>query len=102
MWYCPHCSAENEDTDNICWKCKKDPLSPMAEPIIKVKERSKDEPISCPCCGSTQIVANKKGFSVTNALVGGVLLGGVGLLGGFVGSGNIKLTCLKCGYKWNI
>ncbi len=56
-----------------------------------------EELIKCPYCGSTQIVANKKGFSVGKAAVGGILLGGVGLLAGAIGNNNIVITCLKCG-----
>ena len=59
-----------------------------------------DEPIRCPRCRSTQITANKKGFGVGKGIAGGILLGPVGLLGGFLGSGKVKITCLKCGYTW--
>lgn len=58
------------------------------------KIKTKDEDIvCCPKCGSTQITANKKGFSVGKA----ILLGGVG---GFIGKNKIEITCLKCGYRW--
>ena len=56
--------------------------------------------IKCPRCGSTQLTANKKGFGLGKALVGGFLLGGVGLVGGFVGSGKVQITCLSCGKTW--
>jgi hypothetical protein len=56
--------------------------------------------ISCPKCNSTQITANKKGFGVGKAIAGAVVTGGVGLLAGFMGSGNIKITCLNCGHSW--
>ncbi|ABK60959.1 hypothetical protein [Clostridium novyi] len=60
----------------------------------KVKPKSKDEDVvCCPKCGSTQITANKRGFSIGKAL----LLGGVG---GFIGKDKIEITCLKCGYRW--
>ncbi|EPY2274500.1 hypothetical protein ACXAUS_003399 [Clostridium sporogenes] len=52
-----------------------------------------DDVVCCPKCGSTQITANKKGFSVGKA----VLLGGIG---GFIGKNKIEITCLKCGYSW--
>lgn len=54
----------------------------------------------CPKCGSTNIHADKKGFSVNKSLVGGLLVGGVGLLGGAIGSNKIRLTCLDCGYEF--
>jgi tellurium resistance protein TerD len=60
---------------------------------------SSDE-VKCPKCGSTQISADKKGFGLAKAVGGGVLLGPVGLLGGFVGSKKVMVTCLKCGHQW--
>lgn len=59
-----------------------------------------DDPITCPKCGSAQLTANKKGFGLGKAVVGGVLISAPGLLAGFIGSGKIKITCLKCGYAW--
>lgn len=59
-----------------------------------------DDKLYCPNCGSSQLVANKKGFGAGKALTGAVLTGGIGLLAGFVGSGKVKVTCLRCGRKW--
>lgn len=59
-----------------------------------------EEPIRCPVCDSTQLTANQKGFSLGKSIGGGLLLGPVGLLGGFIGSNKVVITCLKCGYKW--
>ena len=59
-----------------------------------------EDPLRCPYCGSTYITANKKGFGLGKALVGGFLTGGVGLLAGFIGSGKVKCNCLKCGQEW--
>lgn len=56
--------------------------------------------IRCPKCGSNQITANKKGFSGTKAVVGGLLTGGVGLLAGTIGSNKVKITCLACGKEF--
>lgn len=53
--------------------------------------------VKCPKCKSTQVSANKKGFSGTKAVAGAVLTGGVGLLAGTIGSNNIIITCLSCG-----
>lgn len=53
--------------------------------------------IKCPKCGSTQLTANKKGFSGSKAIVGGLLTGGIGLFAGFHGSNKIQITCLSCG-----
>ena len=59
-----------------------------------------EEPVRCPRCRSTQLSANKKGFGLGKAAAGGLLLGPVGLLGGFLGRSKVKITCLKCGYTW--
>lgn len=61
---------------------------------------NQEDKLYCPNCGSSQLVANKKGFGTGKALTGAVLTGGIGLLAGFIGSGKVKVTCLKCGCKW--
>ena len=55
----------------------------------------------CPRCASTNVTAQRKGFGLGKAVAGGVLLGPIGLLGGFVGSAGIRLTCLSCGHSWS-
>ena len=65
-------------------------------------QSQEEQPIKCPRCGSTQLHAGDKGFSVGKAVTGGLLFGGIGLLGGFIGSKKIVITCLKCGYKWQV
>lgn len=57
--------------------------------------------IQCPKCKSSQISAQKRGFSAGKAVAGAVVTGGVGLLAGFHGSSNIDVFCLACGHKWN-
>ncbi len=59
-----------------------------------------ENPIKCPKCGSAQLTANKQGFGPGKAAIGGVLTGRIGLLAGFIGSGKVKITCLKCGHAW--
>lgn len=59
-----------------------------------------DDTVKCHNCGSTQLTACKKGFGLVNAGAGAILFGPVGLLAGFVGSGQIIITCLKCGNSW--
>jgi len=58
-----------------------------------------EKPLKC-SCGSTQLTADKKGFGLGKAAIGGIAFGPIGLLGGFLGSGKIKVTCLKCGRSW--
>ncbi len=49
--------------------------------------------VYCPKCLSTQITAQKRGFSVGQAIT-------FGTLAGMVGSNKIVLTCMKCGHKF--
>ena len=44
-----------------------------------------DSEIHCPKCGSTQVHADQRGWSIAT---------------GFIGSGKVVLTCLKCGYRF--
>lgn len=57
-------------------------------------------PIRCPICKSTQLTANKKGFSAGTALGAAFFTGGIGLLAGAIGSGKIRITCLSCGHRF--
>jgi DNA-directed RNA polymerase subunit RPC12/RpoP len=56
--------------------------------------------IKCPQCGSTQLSADKKGFSGKKAVAGAVLTGGIGVLAGTIGSNKILLSCLSCGKQF--
>ena len=60
-----------------------------------------DQGMVCPRCHSTQVTAGKKGFGIGKALVGGVLLGPVGILAGFIGSKNMEFACLSCKERWS-
>lgn len=52
---------------------------------IKQKTCEDIHKITCPKCGSTDIAEGTKGFS---------------LVTGFIGSGNFRYVCKKCGNKW--
>lgn len=56
--------------------------------------------MNCPKCGSSNIHADKKGYSIKKGLIGGILVGGYGLLAGLTGSNKIRLTCLDCGFQF--
>jgi hypothetical protein len=70
---------------------------PVAAPSVAEKS---DEHVCCSKCGSKDLSAQRKGFGAVKAVAGAVLLGGLGLLGGFVGSRDVIVTCLKCGNQW--
>ena len=93
--YCSMCGEKLVGA--FCGNCGTK-ISVSSQPV-SLKEK-KEEQIKCPYCGSTQLTANKKGFGLGKAAVGGLLTGGIGLLGGFIGSGKVKITCLKCGNSW--
>lgn len=59
-----------------------------------------DGQIRCPKCGSAQISADQKGFSVGKAVAGAVVAGGIGLAAGGIGSKKVIITCLKCGHQF--
>lgn len=59
------------------------------------------EHLMCPRCGSTNIRTGEKGFGLGKAAIGGLILGPIGLLGGFLGKNQLKLTCLSCGRAWS-
>ena len=102
---CPHCHKFFTLMDRTaCPYCFGDLLAPAPPSSMVHQEsttlRSSGNAFACPKCGSTNLTGDKKGFGLGKALVGGVLLGGVGLLGGFVGSRKITVTCMQCGHAW--
>jgi stress response protein SCP2/tellurite resistance protein len=59
------------------------------------------EDVRCPRCSSTNVRTGQKGFGLGKAAVGGLILGPVGLLGGFIGKNQLKITCNGCGHSWS-
>lgn len=49
------------------------------------KQQSEQSKVRCPKCGSTNITAGQRGYS---------------MLTGFIGSGKTVNRCANCGYKW--
>lgn len=121
---CPTCNAPLEDTNMSYEEFSNIPQPSREQLFMEAMRKLKDtdpvkyeiamekykqkmtaeqkdkEMLHCPKCNSTQLSANKKGFSLGGAALGGILLGDLGLLGGFVGSDKVEITCMKCGHKW--
>lgn len=66
----------------------------------RIKQMDREGIAYCPKCHSTSLSADKKGFGVGKAVIGASLLGPLGLTAGNIGSGKIKVTCLKCGHQF--
>ncbi|MCM3567987.1 TerD family protein [Neobacillus mesonae] len=60
-----------------------------------------EDEITCPSCHSANVRTGKKGFGLGKAAIGGLILGPVGLLGGFIGQNQLKFTCNNCGSTWS-
>ena len=56
--------------------------------------------IKCPMCNSMSFRVTEKGFQMSQAAAGAILLGPVGLIAGMSGHKDIQFTCLKCNHKW--
>lgn len=103
---CSECGKQISDKASSCPSCgnpiaKSTITYPTSRPISTISTTSEENLLHCPKCNSTQLSTNKKGFSGGKALTGAVLTGGIGLLAGTIGSGNVVITCLKCGHKYN-
>lgn len=57
----------------------------------------------CPVCGNTEdFTPIKKGYDLGNGFLGGIIFGNMGWLAGFLGSGDVKLVCNRCGNEIEI
>ncbi len=88
---------EEKKRDDAEKKLKKE----ADDKLLLEAKNSTDGRIRCPKCGSDQITANQKWYSAGKAVAWAVLTGWIGLLGWFIGSKKVKITCLRCGNVWN-
>lgn len=104
MWNCKNCGTALDDSMNQCPACGYNCITDSSENVTNYSNDFTstvvdDDKLYCPVCGSTHLNADKKGFGAGKAIAGAALTGGIGLLAGFIGSGKVKITCLKCGAK---
>lgn len=99
---CSECGKEVSDKAASCPNCgnpiNNNPIK--KDVVVNTTSTTNEDLLKCPKCSSTQLTSNKKGFSGGKAVAGAVLTGGIGLLAGTIGSGNVEITCLKCGTKF--
>jgi len=98
---CPECGKEVSDKAASCPGCG----APQAvvvsqEPAEAQPPVEKEEKMLCPKCYSSELTSDKKGFSAGKALVGGLLVGPVGLIGGALGAKKLVIYCVACGHKF--
>ena len=69
---------------------------------LMLQREQYDRMLKCPRCGSTSLSGNKKGYGIGKGVIGAAVLGPFGLVAGNIGSGKVKVTCMKCGYKFGV
>lgn len=75
---CPECQKDISDKAPQCPHC--------GCPASQWSDAPEEEAVVCPKCGSHQITAGQRGWTVTT---------------GLLGSSETYITCLKCGFKWS-
>ena len=74
-----------KEKDPIEYQLKMSQFKTQVQQQESIKNQQEKNQVHCPKCGSTNITAGQRGYS---------------LLTGFIGSGNTVNRCAKCGYKW--
>lgn len=67
-------------------------INELRKRMWKHELKTDGSPIQCPKCNSTQLTSNQKWFSVWNALA-------LGVVGWFIGSKKIVISCMNCGHS---
>ena len=99
---CTECGKDVSSKAKSCPNCG-NPINqtPVFDSIDELFPPIDDKnSLKCPKCNNSQWTSNKKGFSGGKAAAGVILTGGIGLLAGTIGSGDVIITCLKCGNKF--
>ena len=99
---CPECGGKVSDKAKACIHCgypiNNDTLSPDNDLDKVLRELGfddmekieqgvdGDEKLICPLCGSSLVHSGARGYKFVS---------------GWLGSGKVKITCLKCGHTWD-
>lgn len=79
--------AKRADDELYAMLLGEDANKPTPQPTPRTTyDTKKDDAVRCPKCGSTQIHSGARGHSIVS---------------GWLGSGKVMITCLKCGHKWD-
>ena len=76
-----------KEKDIIEYELKMSQFRNQSKQAEQIQSQSKptEKQLTCPQCGSTDITSGTRGFTLTT---------------GFIGSGNHRNVCKKCGFKW--
>jgi tellurium resistance protein TerD len=97
---CQNCYQILANNENKQIQAYAEGLTEVKTEAVPRQTETQEQKISCPKCGSTQIMAGKKGVDVGKVFQRAVLWGDLGLLFGFGSSNKIMITCLNCGHQW--
>lgn len=67
----------------------------------KRQELRQSGELYCPRCLSTNVMVDKKGFSVGKAIIGAIIWLPL-VIFGMVGRNKLRCTCLACGNKFKV
>jgi stress response protein SCP2/tellurite resistance protein len=98
--YDPYQQSQNNRFPNQQNQMNQPPVS-QTYPTSNANRPNGSDEMICPRCHSTNIRSGQKGFGIGKAAIGGLILGPVGLLGGFIGKNQLKFTCNSCGNSWS-
>jgi stress response protein SCP2/tellurite resistance protein len=98
--YDPYQQSQNNRFPNQQNQMNQPPVS-QKYPTSNANRPNGNDEMICPRCHSTNIRSGQKGFGIGKAAIGGLILGPVGLLGGFIGKNQLKFTCNSCGNSWS-
>ncbi len=90
---CAKCGTEVPDDQPCCPNCG-------GNGHASAWQDRRENPVRCPSCGSTQIMAVRKNYDPGCGCLGLLLFGWWGLLLGLLGADTVEMVCSKCGARW--